>query len=424
MKVLVVGGGGREHAIAWKLAQSPSVHEVICQSGNPGMRQVARCEPEPDGGVLAIADWALGERVDLTIVGPEAYLDLGLVDAFAARGLRAVGPRKNAAAIESSKSFAKELMAKYDIPTAAFAVCDTPAEARKVVRRMGAPIVIKAEGLAAGKGVSVCTSIEEADVAIARIMEDRLFGEAGDRVVVEEFMVGEEASLLAFVDGEYVLPMAPAQDHKAIGEGDTGPNTGGMGAYSPAPVVTPAVARIVQERILDRTVAAMAREGAPYQGVLYAGLMITQDGPKVVEFNCRFGDPEAQAVLPRLKSDLLVPLLATIDGTLRDVTLEWDERACACVVLASGGYPDGYKTGLPITGLENAESEQGVVLFHAGTDVDGEQFVTDGGRVLGVTALGNGLQQALDRAYAAVDKIRFEGCYYRRDIGAKALSRV
>lgn len=423
MKVLVVGGGGREHALAWKLAQSPAVREVICQSGNAGMAQVARCEAEPAGGVLEMARWAAAERVDLAVVGPEAYLDLGLVDAFTEHGVPAIGPTRRAAAIESSKSFAKELMARYGVPTAAFAVCDSPAAARAAVRRMGAPVVVKAEGLAAGKGVTVCRTLSEAEAAIARTMEERVFGEAGDRVVIEEFLVGEEASILAFVDGENVLPMVPAQDHKAIGEGDTGPNTGGMGAYSPAPVVT--------QEIFDRTVAeifrpvvkAMAQEDRPYRGILYAGLMITASGPKVVEFNARFGDPETQAILPRLQSDLVEPFQAILSGELDKVRLEWDPRAAVCVVMASGGYPGNYRTGYPIYGLEDAEREEDVIVFHAGTRREGERVVTDGGRVLGVTALAPTLPEAIERAYAAVEKIRFEGAYYRRDIGAKALRR-
>lgn len=421
MKVLVVGSGGREHAIAWKLAQSPQVTEVICQSGNTGMQQVARCEPEPSGGVDEIAAWAARERVDLAVVGPEAYLDLGLVDAFKAHGVKAVGPSRKAAAIESSKSFAKELMARHGVPTAAFEVCDSPRAARQAVRRVGAPVVVKAEGLAAGKGVAVCSSIAEAEEAISKIMEERLFGEAGDRVVVEEFLVGQEASILAFVDGENVLPMAPAQDHKAVGEGDTGPNTGGMGAYSPAPIVTERVYNRTLDAIFAPTVAAMANEGYPYQGILYAGLMITSAGPKVVEFNCRFGDPETQVVLPRLKSDLVEPLLATISGDLNEVELKWDPRACVCVVMASGGYPGAYETGFPISGLDGATAESDVLIFHAGTREEDDSIVTDGGRVLGVTAMGDGLPAAIDRAYAAVEKVQFRDRYFRRDIGAKAL---
>ncbi len=422
MKVLVVGNGGREHAIAWKLAQSPQVSEVICQSGNVGMLQVGRCEPEPTGGVDEIAAWAAAEKVDLAVVGPEAYLDLGLVDALRAKGVRAVGPSRKAAAIESSKSFAKELMARHGVPTAEFVVCDSPKAAREAVRRMGAPVVVKAEGLAAGKGVSVCSSIAEADAAIERIMEDRLFGEAGDRVVVEEFLVGQEASILAFVDGERVLPMAGAQDHKAVGEGDTGPNTGGMGAYSPAPIVTDEVYSQTLNDIFLPTVAAMAAEGRVYQGILYAGLMITASGPKVVEFNCRFGDPETQVVLPRLKSDLVDPLLATISGDLSSVKLEWDPRACVCVVMASGGYPGAYQTGFPIDGLNEAQADPEVLVFHAGTRAEGGVALTDGGRVLGVTAWGEGLEAAIERAYSAAEKIHFENRYFRRDIGAKALA--
>lgn len=423
MKVLVVGGGGREHAIAWKLAQSPMVREVVCQSGNAGIRSVARCEPEPEGGVAAIADWAVAEGIDLAVIGPEAYLDLGLVDALTERGVKAVGPTRQAAAIESSKSFAKELMSRHNVPTAAFAVCDSVKEAHQAVRRFGAPVVVKAEGLTAGKGVTVCQSIEEADEAIARLMEEQVFGQAGMRVVIEEFMVGEEASLLAFVDGEHVLPMVPAQDHKRIGESDTGPNTGGMGAYSPTPFVTPEVFQQTVDTILKPTVAAMAQEGYPYRGILYAGLMVTDAGPKVVEFNCRFGDPETQAILPRLQSDLMEPLLATLSGELDKVQLQWDERDAACVVLASGGYPGDYETGYPITGLDVAEAMEDVLVFHAGTREQDGQVVTAGGRVLGVTALGHGLKAALQRAYEAAGAIDFKNRYFRRDIGAKAFRK-
>jgi len=424
VKVLVVGSGGREHALAWKLAQSPTVAKVICQSGNPGMRSVAECLPEPEGGIEEIAAWAAQERVDLAVVGPEAYLDLGLVDAFERRGVKAVGPTRSAAMLESSKSFAKELMAKAQIPTAQFVVCDTPEAARKAARRFGAPVVVKAEGLAAGKGVTVAFTLEEADRAISQAMEERIFGDAGRRVVIEEFLRGEEASVLAFVDGERVMPMPAAQDHKAIGEGDTGPNTGGMGAYSPAPIITPDLeARVVRE-ILEPVVQAMASEGRPYRGVLYAGLMVTNDGPKVVEFNCRFGDPEAQAVLPRLRSDLVEPLMATVEGRLDEVTLEWDERACVCVVLASGGYPTRYETGFPIEGLAEAEAIEDVMVFHAGTRAEGDAILTDGGRVLGVTALGETLAQATETAYLAADKIRFQDKYLRRDIAWRALERL
>ncbi len=424
MKVLVVGSGGREHALAWKLAQSPTVAKVICQSGNPGMRSVAECLPEPEGGIEEIAAWAAQERVDLAVVGPEAYLDLGLVDAFERRGVKAVGPTRSAAMLESSKSFAKELMAKAQIPTAQFVVCDAPEAARKAARRFGAPVVVKAEGLAAGKGVTVAFTLEEADRAISQAMEERIFGDAGRRVVIEEFLRGEEASVLAFVDGERVMPMPAAQDHKAIGEGDTGPNTGGMGAYSPAPIITPDLeARVVRE-ILEPVVQAMASEGRPYRGVLYAGLMVTNDGPKVVEFNCRFGDPEAQAVLPRLRSDLVEPLMATVEGRLDEVTLEWDERACVCVVLASGGYPSRYETGFPIEGLAEAEAIEDVMVFHAGTRAEGDAILTDGGRVLGVTALGETLAQATETAYLAADKIRFQDKYLRRDIAWRALERL
>ena len=424
MKVLVIGGGGREHALAWKLAQSPQVSEVISHSDNPGIGQVARRAGAPGAGIEELAALAEAEGVDLTVVGPEAYLDLGIVDAFRARGLRIVGPTRSAAQIESSKAFAKELMAKAGVPTARFFVCESPSAALQAVRRFGAPVVVKADGLAGGKGVTVALTLAEAEEAVDRIMVERRFGEAGERVVVEEFLEGEEASVLAFADGENARQMPAAQDHKRAGAGDTGPNTGGMGAYSPAPVVTPEVAARVQREILEPTVRAMAAEGRPYQGILYAGLMITRSGPVVVEFNCRFGDPEAQAVLPRMKSDLVEPLLATLGGGVRDVEIEWDARAAACVVMASAGYPGEYRTGLEISGVEEAEALEDVWVFHAGTRREGGRLLTAGGRVLCVTALGGSVREAVERAYLAVGKIRFEGAYYRPDIGARALGRT
>ncbi|MFS8573079.1 MAG: phosphoribosylamine--glycine ligase, partial [Clostridia bacterium] len=354
---------------------------------------------------------------------PEVYLALGIVDAFSRRGLKIVGPTRSAAAIESDKAFAKELMARAKIPTASFVVCSSPAEARAAIRRMGAPVVVKAAGLAAGKGVTVAATRDEAFAAVSRVMEERVFGDAGERVVIEEFLEGEEASVLAFVDGERALPMEAAQDHKTAYDGDRGPNTGGMGAYSPAPVVSPRILQEVQEKILKAAVEAMAREGRPYRGILYAGLMITADGPKVIEFNCRFGDPETQALLPRLKSDLLEPLLATVEGGLDRVRLEWDPRPCVTVVLASEGYPGDYETGYPITGVEEAEAMEDVLVFHAGTRREGGRLLTDGGRVLGVTALGRTVGEAIERAYAAADVIQFQGKHFRRDIGRRALQR-
>lgn len=423
MKVLVVGGGGREHALAWKISQSPLVTEVICQSGNPGMAKVAACVPEPEEGIEAMARWAKEQGVDLAVIGPEAYLELGIVDAFSRHGVKAVGPTQKAAAIESDKAFAKELMASHGVPTAAFTVCTSPQEARRAVRRMGAPVVVKASGLAAGKGVTVARSVTEADEAISRMMEERVFGDAGQTVVVEAFLEGEEASLLAFVDGERILLMPGAQDHKAAYDGDRGPNTGGMGAYSPAPVVTPEVVAAVEREILLPTIRAMHDAGREYRGILYAGLMVTSDGPKVIEFNCRFGDPEAQAILPRLQSDLVPALLATVDGGVDGVHLEWDPRACVCVVLASRGYPSDYETGFPIDGLEEAERLDDVLIFHAATRQVEGRVVTDGGRVLGVTALGETIRAAIERAYQAVDLIQFPGKQFRKDIGFKALAR-
>lgn len=424
MRVLVVGNGGREHALAWAIRRSPLVEEVYAAPGNPGIAQVARLVPIAATDVAGLADWAREHRIDLTVVGPEAPLVAGIADRFLEEGLAVVGPTQRAAALEGSKAFAKELMQRHGIPTAAFRVCTSSREALEAVEAFGAPVVVKADGLAAGKGVAVCRTLDEAKGAIRRIMEERVFGAAGVRVVVEEFLEGEEASVLAFVDGEHVVAMVPAQDHKAAYDGDRGPNTGGMGAYSPAPVVTPELQREVEERILRPVVRAMAQEGRPYRGILYAGLMVTPQGPKVVEFNCRFGDPEAQAILPRLRTDLVPVLWATAQGSLAGTELAWDGRACVTVVLASGGYPGEYATGLPISGLAEAAALEDVLIFHAGTRREGDTLVTAGGRVLAVSALGESIGAAVARAYEAVSRIRFDGMHYRRDIAHRALGRT
>lgn len=426
MKVLVVGGGGREHALAWKLAQSPRVDEVLVAPGNagtasePGVRNAAVAATDIEG-LLALAR---DEEVAVTVVGPEAPLVAGIVDEFEQAGLRCFGPRAVAAQLEGSKTFAKEFLARHAIPTAAYAVFGAAEPALAHVREKGAPIVIKADGLAAGKGVVVATTLEEAERAIMDMLGDKAFGDASARVVIEEFMQGEEASYIVVSDGKTALPMASSQDHKRRDDGDAGPNTGGMGAYSPAPVVTPAVEQRIVEEIVQPTLAGMAAEGAPFVGFLYVGLMIGADGaPRVVEFNVRFGDPETQPVLMRLESDLLTLVEAALDGHLDQTHARWDRRPALGVVAASGGYPGTVRKGLPISGLD-ADAEPGTKVFHAGTAVgkDG-RVVTAGGRVLCACALGEDLAAARERAYEVVSGIRFEGMFYRRDIGHRALRR-
>ena len=423
MKVLLVGGGGREHTLAWKLAQSPRLTELIAAPGNPGIERHGRCIAIKDDGVEALCDLALRERVDLTVVGPELPLSLGLADRLRARGLAVFGPSQAAARIESSKAFAKDLMARYRIPTARYRVFTDLAPARAWCRELGVPLVVKADGLAAGKGVSICRTLPEADAALALCLEAGAFGAAGASVVVEEFMVGEEASFFAITDGTAILPLAGAQDHKTVFDDDRGPNTGGMGAYSPAPILDAAMAERVMAEIVRPTVAAMAREGAPFTGFLYVGLMIGSDGPRVLEFNCRFGDPECQVVMPRLADDLLPLLAAAARGEGLPAALAWKPDAAVCVVLTSGGYPGRYDTGLPITGVEAAAALPGVEIFHAGTARRDGALVTAGGRVLGVHATGPDLRAAVDTAYAAADRIRFTGKHHRRDIAWRALQR-
>ena len=423
MKVLLVGGGGREHTLAWKLAQSPRLTELIAAPGNPGIERHGRCIAIKDDGVEALCDLALRERVDLTVVGPELPLSLGLADRLRARGLAVFGPSQAAARIESSKAFAKDLMARYRIPTARYRVFTDLAPARAWCRELGVPLVVKADGLAAGKGVSICRTLPEADAALALCLEAGAFGAAGASVVVEEFMVGEEASFFAITDGTAILPLAGAQDHKTVFDDDRGPNTGGMGAYSPAPILDAVMAERVMAEIVRPTVAAMAREGAPFTGFLYVGLMIGSDGPRVVEFNCRFGDPECQVVMPRLADDLLPLLAAAARGEGLPAALAWKPDAAVCVVLTSGGYPGRYDTGLPITGVEAATALPGVEIFHAGTARRDGALVTAGGRVLGVHATGPDLRAAVDTAYAAADRIQFTGKHHRRDIAWRALQR-
>ena len=422
--VLLVGGGGREHAIAWKLAQSPGLGRMIAAPGNPGIAAHARRVPIKDTAIDALVTLAQQERPDLVVIGPEAPLALGLADRLRAAGLAVFGGSAAAARLESSKAFAKDLMARHRIPTARFGTFRDAAAARRYARELGAPLVVKADGLAAGKGVLVCPTLAEADAAVTQCLEARAFGDAGLAVVIEEFLEGEEASFFALSDGTTALPLAAAQDHKTVWDGDRGPNTGGMGAYSPAPVMDAAMEARVMAEIVRPTIAAMAAEGAPYTGVLFVGLMITREGPRVIEFNCRFGDPECQALLPRLQEDLLALLLAAATGKGLPPTLAWSPRASVCVVMTSAGYPGRYDTGTAITGLEAAGALPDVTVFHAGTARAGGGLVTAGGRVLGVQALGDDVAAAIRTAYAAVERIRFDGAHYRRDIGHHALRRL
>ena len=423
MKVLVIGAGGREHALVWKIAQSRSVNKIFCAPGNAGIAGQAECVPIGAEDVSALLAYAEKEGIDLTVVGPEAPLTLGIVDAFEKRGLRIFGPSRRAAEIEGSKVLSKEIMQKYGIPSAEFRAFKDYSAAVEYVREKDAPLVVKADGLAAGKGVILCGDAKEALAALDRIMVQKEFGAAGQRVVVEEFLQGEEASFLAFTDGESVLPLPTAQDHKAVYDDDKGPNTGGMGAYSPAPVVTEEINRAVMEDIMRPTIRALNAEGRKYRGVLYAGLMIRNGRPKVLEFNARLGDPETQPLLVRLRSDIVPVMEATLDGSIRKIRPEWDPRPAVCVVMASGGYPGPYAKGKVISGLEEAARVPGAFVFHAGTAFKDGKIITSGGRVLGVTAVGNGIRDAIEAAYLAAGRITWEGAHYRRDIGRRALNR-
>ena len=424
MKVLVVGGGGREHALVWKIAQSPKVTKVYCAPGNAGISGQATIVPIKAGDLNGLLDFSLREKIDLTVVGPEDPLTRGIVDLFESKGLFIFGANGKAAEIEGSKAFAKEMMKKYHIPTAFYEIFDKRDDAVKYVREHGAPIVVKADGLAAGKGVIICKTVEEAIQSVDEIMVKRIFGEAGKRVVVEEYLVGEEASYIAFTDGKAILPLASSQDHKTIFDGDHGPNTGGMGAYSPAPVVTDEVHERIIEKILRPIIYGMGEEGRPYKGVLYAGLMIHEGHPKVLEFNARFGDPETQPVLMRMKGDIVPILEACMRGALSKHRIEWDSRPSVCVVMASNGYPGDYQRGKAINGLNQVSQMEGVFVFHAGTALKDGQIITNGGRVLGVTGLGEDIPRAIERTYQAVKKISWDGVYYRTDIGQKAICRV
>lgn len=419
MRILVIGRGGREHAIVWALRRSPKVEKVYCAPGNAGIARLAETVPIGEMEFDRLVRFARDNRIDLAVVGPDDPLAAGIVDAFEAAGVPAYGPRRNAAEIEGSKIFMKNLLRKYNIPTARYETFNDYEAALAWLREQPVPVVIKADGLAAGKGVTVCRTRGEAELALRRTMVDKAFGAAGERVVIEEFLTGQEMSLLSFVDGETVRPMVPAQDHKPVFDGNKGPNTGGMGTYSPLPHIPAAVVEEAAETIVKPVARALAAEGRPFRGVMFAGLMLTDSGPKAIEFNARFGDPEAQVVLPRLETDLVDIILASLNGRLGDIDIRWRDEAAVCVILASAGYPGDYAKGLPIEGLEEAERE--ALVFHAGTAERDGRIVTDGGRVLGVVGRGADIREARERAYAAADKIRFEGKHCRTDIAARAL---
>ena len=420
MRILVIGGGGREHALVWKLAQSSRATKLFCVPGNAGIAELAECAPVAATDIDKLAAFASEKKIDLTIVGPEVSLCAGVVDTFQSKGLRVFGPTKRAAQLEGSKVFTKKLLLKYGVPTAGAEIFSSAPAARAYVKQRRAPVVVKADGLAAGKGVIVAQSTAEAENAIGEIMEQKMFGAAGAQVIVEECLRGEELSVMALVDGQSFRVLASAQDHKRVGDGDRGPNTGGMGAYSPTPLLDDKLTGQIAD-IFQQTLAGLQAEKIDYHGVLYAGLMLTERGPQVLEFNCRFGDPETQVVLPRLEGDLVDAIEATIDGTLDRLSVMWKSDAAVCVVIAAGGYPGRFECGKPIVGLKEAARLDKVCVFHAGTrqDVTGK-IVTDGGRVLGVTALGASIEQAARRAYEAVERIHFDGAQFRRDIAARA----
>jgi len=431
MRVLVIGSGGREHALVCKIAQSRLVDKIFCAPGNGGIAKIAECLEIKAEDTASLLDFARKEKIGLTVVGPEAPLAAGIVDEYNNYKLKIFGSDKAAAQLEASKVFAKELMAKYHVPTADFKIFTDAGEAKKYIEKIGAPCVIKADGLAQGKGVVVAKTPDEAKRAIVSMLEEKIFGPAGSRVIIEDCLEGQEASILVITDSRKVIALASSQDHKRVFDEDKGPNTGGMGAYSPAPVVTKELFREILDNIVYRTIDGLAKEGIIYKGVLYAGVMVTKDGPKALEFNVRFGDPETQVILLRMQSDLLELMLAASEEKLsRFDGLKWDSRACVCVVCASGGYPGNYEKGKEISGLEDAAKMKDVVVFHAGTKKLSvvscqlsDKYITNGGRVLGVTGLGNSIKDAIDKTYQAVGKINFEGMHYRRDIGQKAISK-
>ena len=418
MKILIIGSGGREHALAWKIAQSPLADKIYCAPGNAGIGQIAECVPIGAMEFEKLAAFAKEQAIDLTVVGMDDPLAGGIVDVFEAAGLRVFGPRKNAAILEGSKAFSKDLMKKYNIPTAGYETFDSAEEAMAYLETSSYPIVLKADGLALGKGVLICMDREQAMAGVRTIMLDRQFGDAGSRLVIEEFLTGREVSVLSFCDGKTIRTMTSAQDHKRAKDGDQGLNTGGMGTFSPSPFYTEEIDAFCQEKIYKPTLAAMAAEGRPFTGIIFFGLMLTEQGPRVLEYNARFGDPEAQVVLPRMKNDIVEVFEACVDGRLDQIELEFEDNACVCVVLASGGYPEHYEKGYEITGLENFEGKNGYYVFHAGTKRNAEgKFVTNGGRVLGVTATGPDLVTARANAYKATSWVTFEKAYCRSDIG-------
>jgi phosphoribosylamine--glycine ligase len=423
MKVLVIGGGGREHAIVWKLSQSRSVDKIYCCPGNAGIAEIAECINVNQDDFNALLDFVKYEWIDLTIVGPEDPLSKGIVDLFEKEGRKILGPTKAAAQLESSKVFSKELMRSHSIPTAEYRVFTSYLHAEEYIRFKGTPIVIKADGLAAGKGVFIANTMEEALDALKTIMKDKAFGDAGNRVIVEDCLRGEEASYMVFTDGKTIVPMVSSQDHKRIFDGDKGPNTGGMGAYSPAPVMTEELEKVVIEKIMKPTIRALRSEGINYKGILYAGLMIDKGLPQVLEFNCRLGDPETQPVLSRLNTDFMEIAMALTEERLSDINIEWNNDPAVCVVLSSSGYPGQYRKGDVITGIDEANKMEGVHVFHAGTAFSADQIVSSGGRVLGVTATGKDIVSAKARAYEAAAKIHFNGMHYRKDIADRALKR-
>jgi len=423
MKVLVIGSGGREHSLVWKLKQSPRVSRLFCAPGNAGIAADAECFPVDPKSLVSLLELANRLQPDLTVVGPELPLTLGVVDAFKERGWKIFGPTQAAAQLESSKSFAKEFMQRHNIPTAHYAICESMDEIRSALSHFSMPVVLKADGLAAGKGVVICKNKDEVIAVATEMLSGKMVGEAGQRIVIEECLQGEELSFLVFSDGERVAPLAAAQDHKRIGEGDTGPNTGGMGAFSTATMLDGQMQNWLLQHVARPVVAGMKAEGIEYRGVLYCGLMITARGPMVLEFNCRFGDPETQAILMRLESDLLEAMEASIEGRVSDGDFRWSPDATVCVVIASGGYPGTFAAGKRISGLDEADKVEGAKVFHAGTSRTDDAFFTAGGRVLGVTARGMDLKTAVDRAYKAVSKVEFDDAYYRKDIAARALKK-
>ena len=428
MKILVIGSGGREHALVWKISQSPLVKKVYCAPGNAGISEIAENVNTESTDIKGLVEFAIKNSIDFTVVGPELPLTLGIVDEFEKKGLKIFGPSKEAAEIEGSKVFAKYMMKKYKITTAKYESFNSQKDAKDYILSLQPsafsfqPVVIKADGLAAGKGVIICNTIEEAVKAIDSIMVEKLFGSAGNKVIIEEYLKGEEASFMVFSDGEDILPIASAQDHKQIYDGDRGPNTGGMGAYSPAPVITEKISREILDTIIKPLISGMKKEGKTYKGILYAGLMIVNGKPFVLEFNCRFGDPETQPILVRMESDIVSIMMSVVEGRLKGKEIQWRNEPSVCVVMVAGGYPDKYEKGKEIGGLDETKNIENLWVFHAGTSKIGNKVVTNGGRVLGVTSLGTNFEDAIDRAYKGVSLIKWDGAYFRRDIGRKALS--